>query len=213
MKKKKSILALMMVIVMCMLSACGTKFDAKAYIESCLDVQFKGEYDEYMKLTESSKKDSEKLYNDGIDTFMEGYESLSLPDELEGKFRDAYKKMLKSAKYSIKESKETDDGFVVTVAVKPMKCFENYEADLQKLQQEFLADMQEKIAKDGKMPSQQEIMEQMAEIVYNDLEERISKCEYDKEVTVDVKVKKDSNKKYTANETDLGKVAQKALGV
>lgn len=73
--------------------------------------------------------------------------------------------------------------------------------------------MQEKIAKDGKMPSQQEIMEQMAEIVYNDLEERISKCEYDKEVTVDVKVKKDSNKKYTANETDLGKVAQKALGV
>lgn len=152
-------------------------------------------------------------YNDGIDTFMKGYESLSLPDELEGKFRDAYKKMLKSAKYSIKESKETDDGFVVTVAVKPMKCFENYEADLQKLQQEFLADMQEKIAKDGKMPSQQEIMEQMAEIVYNDLEERISKCEYDKEVTVDVKVKKDSNKKYTANETDLGKVAQKALGV
>ena len=51
----------MLVVVMCMLSACTTtKFDAKAYVKSCLDVQFKGEYDEYMKLTESSKADSEK---------------------------------------------------------------------------------------------------------------------------------------------------------
>ena len=61
MKKKKSIVAIMMVVVMCMLSACGTKFDAKAYIKSCLDVQFKGEFEEYMKLTESSKADSEKF--------------------------------------------------------------------------------------------------------------------------------------------------------
>lgn len=70
MKKKKSIVAIMMVVVMCMLSACGTKFDAKAYIKSCLDVQFKGEFEEYMKLTESSKADSEKLYNNGIDAFI-----------------------------------------------------------------------------------------------------------------------------------------------
>ena len=49
--------------------------------------------------------------------------------------------MLKSAKYSVKEAKETDDGFVVKVAVQPMKCFENYEADLQKLQQKFLTDV------------------------------------------------------------------------
>lgn len=198
---------------MCMLSACGTKFDAKAYIKSCLDVQFKGEFEEYMKLTESSKADSEKLYNNGIDAFMQGYEALSLPEELENKFREAYKKMLKTAKYTVKEAKETDDGFVVKVAVEPMKCFENYAADLQELQQKFLTDMQAKVQKEGKTPSQKEIMEQMAEIVYQDLEERISKCEYGKEEIVEVKVKKDSNKKYTANETDLGIVAQKALGV
>lgn len=213
MKKKKSIVAIMMVVVMCVLSACGTKFDAKAYVKACLDVQFKGEYDEYMKLTESSKVDSEKLYNEGINVFMKGYESLSLPDELENKFRDAYKKMLKSAKYSVKEAKEIDDGFVVTVAVQPMKCFENYEADLQKLQQKFLTDIQAQVQKEGKVPSEREIMEQMAEVVYQDLEERVSKCEYDKEETVEVKVKKDSNKRYTADETDLSKIAEKALGV
>ena len=213
MKKKKSIVAIMLVVVMCMLSACTTKFDAKAYVKSCLDVQFKGEYDEYMKLTESSKADSEKLYKEGIDAFMEGYEELSLPDELENKFRETYKKMLKSAKYSVKEAKETDDGFVVKVAVQPMKCFENYEADLQKLQQKFLTDIQAQVQKEGKIPSEQEIMEQMAQIVYKDLEERVSKCEYGKEETVGVKVKKDGSKKYTANESDLGKVAEKALGV
>lgn len=213
MKKKKSIVAIMMVVVMCMLSACGTKFDAKAYVKSCLDVQFKGEFEEYMKLTESSKEESEKLYNDGIDTFMAGYEALSLPEELENKFREAYKKMLKSAKYSVKEAKETDNGFVVKVAVQPMKCFENYEADLQELQQKFLTDFQAKVQKEGKMPSEQEIMQQMAELVYQDLEGRIFTCEYGDEETVEVEVKKDGDKKYTANEDDLGKVAEKALGV
>lgn len=70
--KKKSIVAVLMVMVMCVLSACGTKFDAKEYVDACLDVQFKGEYEQYMKMTKASKEDAQKLYKDGIDSFMKG---------------------------------------------------------------------------------------------------------------------------------------------
>lgn len=211
--KKKSIVAVLMVMVMCVLSACGTKFDAKEYVDACLDVQFKGEYEQYMKMTKASKEDAQKLYKDGIDSFMKGYDQLSLPDELNNKFRDAYKKMLKSAKYTVKDAKETDNGFKVSVTVKPMKCFENYEADLRKMQEKFLKDFQEKFAKDGKIPSKEEIAKQMAEIIYKDLEERISNCEYGEEETFDVAVEKENDKTYTANEADLGEIAKAALGV
>lgn len=211
--KKKGIVAVLMVMVMCVLSACGTKFDAKGYVDACLDVQFKGEYDQYMKMTKASKEEAQKLYKDGVDSFMKGYEQLSLPEELNNKFREAYKKMLKSAKYTVKEAKETDNGFKVSVTVKPMKCFENYDADLKEMQEKFLKDFQEKFEKDGQIPSKAEIEKQMAEIIYKDLEERISNCEYGGEETFDVSVKKENDKTYTADEADLGEIAQAALGV
>lgn len=211
--KKRSIAAILLVFVLCMLSACGTKFDSGAYVKACLDAQFKGEFEEYMKYTNSEKEEAEKLYNDGLDLLMASYEELPLSEELKDKLREAYADMLKSAKYEIKETQEEKGDFTVKVAVQPMKCFETYEEDLLELQTEFMNEWQKKVEKGEKLPSEEELMELMAEKVYLDLVERIKGSEFGEEVLIDVEVKKDNNKQYTVNEDDLSKIAEAAFNL
>lgn len=211
--KRKSIIAILLAAVICLMGACGEKFDAGAYVKACLDAQFKGEYDEYIKMTDSTKADAEKLYKDGLDELMSGYESLALSDELNQKFRDAYAGMLKAAKYSIKETKEKGDDIVVVVAVKPMKCFETYEEDLTKIQEDFIADWQTKALNGEQVPDEAALMEQIAQKIYEDLVHRTQNTEYDAEKTVDVRVTLDSKKVHTVNEDDLAKVAEAAFSL
>lgn len=209
--KKRSILAVLLAMIMCVMGACGEKFDSKAYVKSCLDAQFKGEYDEYIKITESKKEEAEKLYTDGLDTLMSSYSVLPISDEMNKKLRDAYADMLKAANYTVKEEKKDGDNITVTVGIKPMKCFENYEADLKKLQDEFTADIQKKVNAGEKVPSESELMEQMAGIVCDDLIERVKTTEYGEEQIIEVKVKKDKDNVYTVDENDLAKVAEAAV--
>lgn len=209
--KRKGLIAVMMAAVMCIMSACGAKFDSGAYVKACLDAQFKGEYEEYVKVTESTKEEAEKLYNDGLDGLMSSYSSLPLSDEMNQKLRSAYADMLKAAKYSVKESKGDGDEITVVVAVEPMKCFENYEEDLAELQKAFMAEWQEKITNGEAAPSEAELMEMMAGKVCEDLVERVKNTEYGEEQTVEVEVKKDSKNVYTVDEDDLTEVAEAAF--
>lgn len=209
--KKKSLLAILMAAVMCIMSACGSKFDSGAYVKACLDAQFKGEYEEYVKVTESTKEEAEKLYKDGLDNLMASYAALPLSEEMNQKLRGAYADMLKAAKYSIKESKGEGDELTVVVSVEPMKCFEKYEEDLAEIQKAFMAEWQEKAMNGEEVPSEAELMELMAGKVYEDLVERVKNTEYGEAQTIEVKVKKDSKNVYKVDEKDLTKVAEAAF--
>lgn len=211
--KKRSILAVLLAAVMCVMSACGAKFDSGAYVKACLDAQFKGDYKEYVEVTESTEKEAKELYEEGLDELMASYSALSLSDEMNKKLRDAYADMLKAVKYSIKETKEEGDEIKVTVAVEPMKCFDTYEEDLMKIQEAFMNEWKEKAANGEKIPSEAELMELMAEKIHEDLVERVKNTEYGEEKTVDVEVTKDDKNVYTADEDDLSEVAEAAFGI
>lgn len=212
--KRKSIIAILLVFIMGIMSACGgEKFDAGAYVKSCLDAQFKGEYKEYMEFTESSQKEAEQLYKEGLDELMADYEELALSDELNQKFRDAYADMLKAAKYSVKEAVEEKGEYTVKVAVQPMKCFDTYDDDLEKLQEDFIAEWEEKALNGVEIPSEEVLMEQMAGKVYEDLVQRVQNSEFDKEVIVEVEVKKDKDGVYHVDEEDLEEVVEKAFAM
>lgn len=210
--RTKSLIAIMLTAVMFVLGACG-KFDCGAYVKACLDSQFKGEYEEYVKLTKSTKEEAEKLYNDGLDSFMAEYEALSLSDDIKGKLRQAYADLLKSAKYAVKETKEEGKTTIVVVEIEPMTCFETYEEDLTEIQSQYLADLQAKVDAGEEVPDQATMMEQMAQLIYDDLVARVSTIEYGEKITMDVRVTKGSDNVYTASETDLAAVAEAAFGM
>ena len=67
--KKKSLLALLLVLVMVLLSGCQgmSKEDAKAYAQSVLDAQYKGEFKAYMEQTDTTEKEAKEMYEGNLD--------------------------------------------------------------------------------------------------------------------------------------------------
>ena len=144
---------------------------------------------------------------------MAEYEALSLSDDIKGKLRQAYADLLKSAKYAVKETKEEGKTTIVVVEIEPMTCFETYEEDLTEIQSQYLADLQAKVDAGEEVPDQATMMEQMAQLIYDDLVARVSTIEYGEKITMDVRVTKGSDNVYTASETDLAAVAEAAFGM
>ncbi len=52
-----------------MLAGCGMKpDDAKSYVQATLDAGYKANFDEYTKITDSTKEEAQKLFDNNIDT-------------------------------------------------------------------------------------------------------------------------------------------------
>ncbi len=210
--RTKSLIAIMLTAVMFVLGACG-KFDCGAYVKATLDSHLKGEHDEYIKLTKSKKEEAEKIYNEEIDSFVELYESLSLSDDNKEKFRKVFVDLLKSAKYTIKETKEDGKTTIVVVEVEPMTCFDSFQESLTEIQKQYATELQEKVAAGEEVPTEEEILEHLTQLFYDDLAARVSNIEYGEKVTMDVKVTKGSDNVYAASETDIAAVAEAAFGM
>ena len=58
-RKRNVSLAMVVVMALTMLAGCGMKpDDAKAYVQATLDAGYKADFDEYAKITDSTKEDS-----------------------------------------------------------------------------------------------------------------------------------------------------------
>ena len=72
MKKRMLALAAVLVLVVSMLTGCGgmTEEDAKEYVKATLDASYKADFDAYMEVTDSSKEEVQKLYDDNIENIV-----------------------------------------------------------------------------------------------------------------------------------------------
>ena len=71
--KRAAVLALCLTMILG-LTSCGSLsnliksgFDASGYVEGILDCTYKGEYEEYRKLTNATEEEAQSAYDNGID--------------------------------------------------------------------------------------------------------------------------------------------------
>lgn len=200
--KRRSVTALLLVLVMVLLSGCAnmTKEDAKAYTKATLDARYKGEYKKYMELTKASEKEAKKLHTGDMDAMFEGGD-FNLPEEMKENYRNLYLDMSKQANYKVGEAKEAkDDAFKVDVTVKPFTGFKG-------IQEEVAAVVQEEVLGDlSNIPSEDEISALLFQKMYDFMAEKVAAPEYGEEKVVSVNLKPDKDGVYTISEDDMQKL-------
>lgn len=183
--KKALVTGLVAVMMVVNLSGCG-KFDAAAYVESCLDLLTKGETEQYMKMTGRSKEQAESDYESNIDAMMTEMDQFNLSDELSNSYRQLFKDVYAKAKYTVKDAEKMDDkdGYYVTVEIEQMTGLFNG------IQEELMTEFTEwaNSFDADTYPTEDEMYEQMYQMMYDLMSARLDSITYNdpQEVVVEV---------------------------
>ena len=183
--KKALVTGLVGVMMVVNLAGCG-KFDAAAYVESCLDLLTKGETEQYMKMTGRSKEQAESDYESNIDAMMTEMDQFNLSDELSNSYRQLFKDVYAKAKYTVKDAEKMDDkdGYYVTVEIEQMTGLFNG------IQEELMTEFTEwaNSFDADTYPTEDEMYEQMYQMMYDLMSARLDSITYNdpQEVVVEV---------------------------
>ncbi len=198
--KRRIVLAVVLVMLASTLAGCGgmKPDEAKAYVQAVLDAGYKGEVEEYVKITDSSKEDAEKLSSDSIDTALSlsGIEQAGITDELLEKYRELFKSILAKVHYEVGEAKETEEGFEVTVSAEPMQLYDGIEDALIEELTKRVKDSEEQLSED-------DIQKLGFEVMYDMLAEKMSEPTYGEAKEVIVHITKSSDNVWSVSEADL----------
>ena len=131
---KNKVLVFLMIFVMGILAGCGMKEeDAKAYVEASLDAAYKGEFDAFVEITDSTPEGAAAMYEENIEHIMEaaGFADLEISEELTNNYKQLFLDLIRQADYTVGEAvKNEDDSFAVEITVKPMTILVGIEEEL-----------------------------------------------------------------------------------
>ncbi len=199
-RMKCGILALLAAVSMAVLTGCGggmTADDAKEYAQAVLDASYKGEFDSYMELTDSTEEEAREMYEGNVDTTMEvvGFEELGVSEEMQANYRQLFLDMAKQAKYSLGDVSEIENGYEIEVTVEPFTGMSNLETELTDALMADLASVTE-------IPSEEELNEMTMQKMYDLLSEKVANPEYGEAQTMTLRVTADSDNVYSIPEED-----------
>ena len=112
--KNKKILGCILTVIIMVAAAAGiyfymNRFDPVRYVQAVLDVSYKEETEEYSKMTGTSRKEAEAVFEKNLDVTMEKFHSSAISEELEKKYRILFTQIVRQVNYQIGESEKHDD--------------------------------------------------------------------------------------------------------
>ena len=199
--KKRVFLAFLIAIAIIVLCGCGklSEEDAKLYAESVLDASYKGEFEEYIKQTDSTEEEARNAYESNLGALMKesGFEEAGISEELQANYRQLFQDMLKSAKYHVGDAKEdTKDSFTIDVTVSAFTAFAGISEETNNWLTEQFVDATE-------VPEEAELNEMFFQKMYELMAAKISDPAYGEEMVVAIHVKPDSDGVYYIPDEDL----------
>ena len=106
----------------------GAKFDAAGYVQGGLDCLYKGEFDQYLELTNATEEEAQKTYEDGLEAEADVFEQYiaaegAVTDASRAKIIELYKAIYAKSSYTVKLLSETNGVYVVEVVINPIDIF------------------------------------------------------------------------------------------
>lgn len=126
---KKITAALLVILTMASLTGCALMGNSKktyaAYVQSLLDVNYKAEFTDYMKITNSTQEEAQVVYDDGLEYLAEALMVAYGINDVEGsdiksQFIDLAKDIYSHASYEIDEVTKENGVYLVTVNIYPI---------------------------------------------------------------------------------------------
>lgn len=186
MKSMKKIMVTVLAVVMMVatFAGCGQKFDAAAYVTSCMDLLTKGETKQYTKTTGRTEEEAQQDYEANIDSMMSAMGDISMTEDLENGYRQLFKDLYKNAKYEVTgaEKMEDEDGYTVTIEIQQMTGF------FDGVQDELMTQATDYVNGLSEMPSDDELNEAIYQMMLDLLEANLSEITYNDAQTITVEV-------------------------
>lgn len=200
MKRMKClVLALVLMISAWALAGCGgmSEDEAKEYAQAVLDASYKGEFDSYMKLTDSTEEEAREMYEGNMDATMAavGFEELGASQEMQADYRQLFLDMAKLAKYSLGDVTEMENGFEIQVTVEPFIGLDGLETELTDA-------VMAQLTESGEIPDDDELNQMTMQTMYDLMQDRLEAPEYGEAESMTIRVTADSDNVYSIPEED-----------
>ena len=170
-----------------LLSACGYgESDAKEYTQMALDIISTGKSDIAIESAQASEEDFEAVRDEMVKN--SGLLNLTADEQITSGFRTVLRNAYKKIDYEVGDARSVENGFEVTVTIRPLRLFEDIDVDLNDTMSENLEEIQ-KLAED-------EVMDYTLKKELEILKDRVSNPEYGKPQEVVVFISENENSRY-----------------
>lgn len=185
------------------LGACS-KFDAGGYLKAVLDNVYKNDSTSIVALEFGTAEESAVVYEKGIDSLMDiSLSNIAISEELKAEYREFFKNLYASTKYTVGEAVEVDDTtFEVTVTCEKLNVFANAFTAYEGKQAELVAAWTETALAGGEVPTDEEKYEQFFTLYKDCLNAELAKASYAAPVTATVRVES-TDGVWEANQEDI----------
>lgn len=199
---RKRIVFLFLLSIIGILSGCGmSEEDASEYVKASLDAAYKGEFDAFVEITDSTPEGAQAMYEENIEHTMEaaGFSEMNLNNELTEKYRQLFLDISKTVDYTVGEAIENEDGdYDVEVIIYPLTIINDIDEEL------ITKTVISKIEKMEKYPKDEKITEITFEVIYEILSEKVKEPVYDgQKVKQIITVHKNEEGMYYISEEDM----------
>lgn len=194
-------LGMFTIVILCSILLPGCEMrseDAKAYVTATLDASYKAKFEEYEKQTDSVEEEVIALYDQNVDSMIQssGLDITGASEKIQKDYRKLYKAILKTANYKVESARKIEDGYEVSVKVRPLRSFQG-------LEDEYTKRLEQKTQKMKNIPRGNALDEMLLREMYEVMTEKVKDPEYDKARIRKVHIQKNQDGVYYIREKDL----------
>lgn len=173
MNKKREILCILGIFISVMLSGCA-RIDASMYVQAVLDTSYKGETDQYIKVIGGTKEEAQEIFQKKLNATMKEFKTTQLSEELEKQYEILFGNLMKQMNYQVGEAEKEKRGrYIVKVIVKPVLLFDETYEEFQRRAEEYAKEITEQVTKNGEMPEETVMQQEVYRIYYEVLKEQL----------------------------------------
>lgn len=202
------------------LVGCGLFFNPGKYVSAYIDALYKGDFEDYSKMTSSTVDQIQKKYDSGCESQVDVFAKLfgftdesgeiSVDDSIREQIEDLYKELYGKIEYVVEDNAEKlQDGYIVHVSVSPMLIFEDSMPQVNEFVDKYNADIVAGKYNDKNAYSQEYLNTLYQQEILKVFKSRVNDIRYGESEHIDIRIMKNNDKNsYYINADDLVKFSK-----